>query len=257
MENKDLDSLFREAFKDAEEAPHDRVWQSIEAALGDQADIVPLRHKRSFHWLYYAAAASVIVALGLVIWTTGTVVDRTGGTTETAFQQPADNLKDQAVADLPIIPKTEDQGNAERPNSRTQPVLVATTHAGKSTSEHHLAVVKTMETLQTDAIEPVGPKQLTSGITIEYSSALPTYKITEVGDIKPLIEPDEEMESMYATATPDLAGNRTIVTSLLNTLSENIEIANAKDIRFRTDEEGSLRVDILNSLVKNRNKKRK
>lgn len=261
MENKDLDQLFRDGFNDAEEQPQDKVWQNIEAALEQQQaqKIVPVVRKTAFHWLHYAAAASVLVALGIVFWTVQTAEDRAGTEQKAAMQQTPGEPPHQ-VAEVPdMIPMETKEKKAVVPDKPLeQTVIVATkqvveTYKSPSPTE---ARVK-LPNLNLEGIESTAPTRLTSLTTAEDKSAPPTYRVTEIENIKPLIEPEEELESMYASAAPETKGKATIVTTLLNSISENIEISPTKDIRFRSDEEGSLRIDILNSLVKNRNKKRR
>lgn len=262
MEHKDLDKLFRDSFDDAEEQPRDRVWHNIEAALEQQQaqKAVPLaRKKRAFHWLHYAAAASVLVALGIVFWTVQTAEERAGIEQKVAMQQTSDEPQHQAAEVSVTIPLKTKQKNINAPN---EPLAQTVTVSTKQPVERHkspsLAEAKVkLPSLNLEGIESTAPTRLTSLTTAEDKSAPPTYRVTEIGDIKPLIEPYQDMESMYASATPETTDKATIVTTLLNSVSENIELSPTKDIRFRSDEEGSLRIDILNSLVKNRNKKRR
>lgn len=259
MENKDFDKLFRDAFEAAEATPSDRVWQGIEATLEQEKEkIVPMAKRRPYHWAYYATAASVLLALGVVIWTMQSTKDINFSGTEIAMQEPkhstetTEGVKLEAVE--PIAPKIIDQPSPDA----LQVTTVSEVHLGKSpvmtAAEPPLTELPKLE-LQ--GIQEAAPSNLQTLASLKIGTELPTYRVTEIEEIKPLIESEEEMESMYANVTTDPYNRNTIVTSLLNTISENVETNNNREIRFRADEEGSIRIDIINTLVKNRNKKKR
>src|SRR5690606_18566325 len=70
MEDKDIDKLSRSALQNAEATPSDDVRQGIEQVLDRQQEhVVRMGKQRGFHWGHYSAAASVLLALGVVWWT--------------------------------------------------------------------------------------------------------------------------------------------------------------------------------------------
>jgi hypothetical protein len=262
MENKDLDKLFHDTFNDAEQTPNDQVWQNIEAALDKQKqNIVPLQRKKGFSWWSYAAAASVLVTLGIVFWTVEIAEDSTKQQRQIAMQPSANETTVWQGEQHEEVPTAVIKGPEQEYSiaEQTQTNIVATTTQPKEmpAPSIHPAEKKTIPTLDREGIESTVPNTDRPLATVHMVSTPPTYKVTEVEDIKPLIEPEEEVESMYASTSTKGQGKTTILTSLLNRISENVEISDTKEIRFSADEEGSLRVDVLNSLARNRNKKRR
>ena len=133
----------------------------------------------------------------------------------------------------------------------------------KSISNRH--VNSTLQYATTDKIQnPNNEETIEEKVVVEQANRhialieneLPIVQVTEIEDIQPLIPVEEETETMYASAESVKKGNNT-VTNILNKIAENIEIHDSKNLRFSADEEGSIRVDLINSLVKNRFKKRK
>lgn len=257
MENKEIDKLFKEALEAAEATPNDKVWQGIEAALDQEKEnIVPIARQRKLHWTYYAAAASVLLALGVVVWTIQYAENVHPKDTSLAQHVPTQPV--QTPED--IAPGTSLSSATEiigQPTPETvQEHTVSYTHAiEKPTPATSEPRVTELPKLEMRGIQEAGSDRLQSLATLNATTELPTYRVTEIEEIKPLIEPEEEMESMYAASDP--YNKSTIVTSLLNSISENMESNSGREVRFRADEEGSIRIDFLNSLVKNRNKKKR
>lgn len=243
MKEQDIDRLFREAFHEAEEKPSQNVWQHIEKQLNEEQRIMPLYSKRK-HWIAYAAAIIVFLGIGLTFLKLNFTSQKNQGLQITKHTEPiptetVETVKDQADIKPEIIATTK------APQITKQNI--------KSPKENGRSNIE-LNIIRIESSKPVlGPIDLSAKIT---PRSIPVYQVTEVEDIKPLIEPEVEIESMYAQ-TATAASNHTLVTTILNGISEKIEISDSKDIRFRADEEGSISIDILNSLVKNRNKKRK
>ncbi len=73
----------------------------------------------------------------------------------------------------------------------------------------------------------------------------------EVAPIQPLVNIIEHEEVMYAEAKKEPKKKQTIFTNILNTLSENLNPSN-KAVKFSSDEEGTITVDLFNSIAKTR-----
>lgn len=259
MKEEDIDRLFREAFHEAEEIPNKNVWQQIEQQL-DEKKIIQIP-SRKYGWIKYAAAILILAStfmLTKVIYNT----DGTRQDSDAVITAQHSEAKPDTMASLEQIEQLTIQEDADRSrddNKKDQTVRIA------SINLHELPESKTgiKEASKRNNIEIIvndleETKPMLTGLGDFHQADgtnIPVRQVTEIEDIKPLIDLDEETESMYAQA-PHETSNKNIVTSILNSISEKLEVSPTKDIRFRADEEGSLRIDILNSLVKNRNKKK-
>ena len=77
-----------------------------------------------------------------------------------------------------------------------------------------------------------------------------TLSSIDVAPLKPLIENPEEEETMLASTD-----KQSVITKLLNTVSGAIAPEHSKNIHFSKDEEGTLKIDLNNSLVRTRKPK--
>lgn len=261
MKEQDIDSLFRDAFHEAEEKPSKNVWEQIEKKLDELETPAPLLSNRRYAWLKYAAAAILFLGAGIFL-----------AKIKHSNENQSFDQRETVIAQLPtnILETTTDNKNT--PYIETK--LENTKHKkNKQNARARLASTSQLSQLNVKSKE----KELNNRVQqrldiadleetkpgsidlIQFSHSIatthPIYQVTEIEDIKPLIDLNDEMESMYAQSPHDNT-NKNIVTSLLNSITEKIEVSTTKDIRFRADEEGSFRIDILNSLVKNRNKKK-
>lgn len=256
MKEEDIDRLFREAFHEAEETPNQNVWQRIERELEESQKKTIRFPLRKQPWIRYAAAAILILvaAFGLlkISYRSDT---QSPDRSETIVAQNQENKEKKTTIqhseNLEQVQITSNKEKGETIQSADIALAVQPQRVEKQKSYDRVNV-----DLKIGDLEESKPKLLNLKEVQEvYTSNIPVHQVTEIEDIKPLIDLDEETESMYAHA-PHEAANKNVVTSILNTISEKIEVSTTKDIRFRADDEGSFRIDILNSLVKNRNKKK-
>ncbi len=259
MKEEDIDKLFHNAFHEAEETPSNNVWKQIEKKLDEHRLPVQITPRR-YTWIKYAAAALILMGTTLILL-------RTNYKTE---------LSSSAVEETDIIAEaTRNNGAITEPIEQTAPL------ASEGIDRHYVKPNLSQQITATERIKLISDKldktaqsqrkniDLVTNCLEETKPILanikdiqqinitdiPVRQVTEMEAIKPLIDLDEDTESMYAQA-PHETANKNIVTTILNTISEKIEVSPTKDVRFRTDEEGSFRIDIINSLVRNRNKKK-
>ncbi len=248
MEDKELDKLFQDTFTEAEEAPSQEVWTKIEASLPDTKEIVPLYSQRRW-WLYASAA---VVTIGLTYF----------GITYQIKENEKPYTDKEVISAATDV--NEDILNKDRDEKNPTTVELNTTELAISTSSRQIASKAVETTAVTEKIKPIYIENLsTADITLaqvnidESLTAAPKIiQVVEIEEIKPLIEPDEETEYMLAEAPQQITeNNKNIITTLLNTISENIDSKSAKEIRFYADEEGSFGINIINSIAKNKKKK--
>lgn len=252
MNDEQLDKLFKDEFSKLEMTPDEGTWESIAADLDKQKIIVPLWRR---NWVRYAAV--VLLTAGVGTWAVRyynqgqqpTPSERVASVPEKVIVQRPTEYQLPAATSAPLqrSDKTDKRlltALPQHPNvSQQQQTVVAKRHEEPVTHRNtvYLHEVETAALTRTTA----------DGFSNE---RLRTHRVVEIDPIQPLIENPEEEEMMLASRPSSGAG---LVPGLLNKISEVVNPDDNKTIHFSKDEEGSLRIDIFNTLVKNRNRKRK
>jgi len=267
MEDRDIDKLFRDAFKEAESNPPADMWKRVEAELEKEDNIVLLPRKNKFSFLKYAAAVVFLIGAGIAVY----LNQEKGNSRLKDNSHPKQAERTETRPEHRIIEHEKEIRVAQTTTSEEQTaqspkkVLAQVAPNKKDVTPKQVSLQNTVKRNTHEEIyipEEVeeNPSQITAhNIEIpnkDISNQIPVRQVTEVEQLKPLIEPEEEMDNMYVSQ-PATTDNNTVVTNILNIISENIEIGTKKDIKFRSDDEGSIRIDFINSFVKNRLKKRK
>ncbi|MFD2553901.1 hypothetical protein [Sphingobacterium tabacisoli] len=258
MKEEDIDKLFKNAFHEAEETPNKNVWQRIEKQLDEHNTTVHIIPRR-YTWIKYAAAALILLGTTLVLL-------KINYTTKLPSADKETNITAGSTTDNITIAEPIERGaalvNEKEIQNYTKPKLSQQISATKQTqfvsnkSDRSTQQQRINIELATNNLEETKPNSTNIKDIQQVNLAdIPVRQVTEMEAIKPLIDLDEDLEVMYAQA-PHETANKSIVTTILNTISEKLEVSPTKDVRFRTDEEGSFRIDIINSLVRNRNKKK-
>lgn len=255
MENKDIDKLFRDSFNNAEATPSPDLWQRIETQLNQEEKIVSLP-KRKFAWLPYASAAAILLIIGgaLLFHKKEIATPDTLASHEKSGTIVENNTTPTATGSIKEYKQNEPVKTVGHSTSNVQ---LAVTKRPKATKE--TTTLKRLESIKNIEIqeEEVSTPQLTE-LAVVKPVETGTYQVVEIEDLKPLIEPEEDQSSMLAAVeTETNKGSNTIITSLLNAITNNIDTEKAKEIRFSADEEGSIRINLLNSFTRNRNKNRR
>lgn len=272
MKNRELDDLFRKHLREQEVAPPEALWDNIQTQLDQQVPLQPLKRKpaRSLRWVPYAAAASLLLILGITYLTTRDPKDPTGRLATTQEILPPAERRVYASPNEPV--QEHNDQREERPEAFTEkkaskptnvlaarPTQVLSGTAKPNASEQHRLQADVPEPTDTITeryapIAPIAERLLVDAIPV--SPEKPIYvEVTEVEPIKPLIESidDEEDGKMYASEQRKIKGS--ILSGITSLISENISAITGKEVSIGTDEEGSLRIDLGNTLV--RTKKRK
>jgi len=253
MNDEQLDKLFKKGLTDFEVDPGAEMWAKIEAELPAEPKIIPLWKRQG---LRYVAALIILGGFAAIIFLQRSeeAPQKLQQIAQTGAQQGRIETteKQQQVAEAPNESPLAQQAEAtkvdKRPKQVSQPtVAVAQVIEAKgSTPKLDLQIPE----LQVATIE--------AGRTDTFPPTLVSTQVVEVDPIRPLIENPEEEESMLANAPKAPAKvQQGIVTGILNRISDVVNPDDSKTIHFSNDEEGSLRIDIFNSLVKNRNKIRR
>ena len=260
MNDNELDKLFSEQLKNRASKPSASVWNNIEAEL-DRKEKSGTIYRLT--WLKYAAAA--LAVLGTSTWW--------------YTQQPAD----QQITQQTTTPQQVDQ----QPNPSQQGVnfeeskaLIAKTKiknhtaasrlANKTTAKSSGQVEKVERTVLSHgdedravAIEnnilasiPVNKPSLTLSSQEINEGQVLKRRVVEIAPIRPLVDlgEEEETETMLAMAP---SSSESVVTGILNKISDVIVSDDQKKPRFSKDEEGSFRIDFTNNFAKNKFKRRK
>lgn len=252
MNDEQLDKLFKKGLTDFEVDPGAEMWAKIEAELPAEPKIIPLWKRQG---LRYAAALIILGGFAAIIFLQRSEApQKLQQIAQTGVQQGRieTNEKQQQVAEAPDESPLAQQAEAtkvdKRPKQVSQPTVAVAQVIEPTRSMPKLDLqipelqVATIEAAHTDTFPPT----------------LVSTQVVEVEPIRPLIENPEEEESMLANAPKAPAKvQQGIVTGILNRISDVVNPDDSKTIHFSNDEEGSLRIDIFNSLVKNRKKIRR
>ncbi len=260
MKDQDIDKLFADGFSDQEVNPPASVWKGIEAKL-DSETIVP--EKKVFNWQVWAIAASLVLVLGISIklffWQTNVVEEENQELTQ--IIQSEINPVQEVVSEKVIEPK-HSIPESENKEIKTLPgkVKVATTIKKKTNSSIEPIVQKNNNTDLTDhpskgSFEKVSPTKemnLVNQIDLdEPNHDKAQLSGIEVSPIQPLVNVIEQEEVMYAEAKVEPKQKQNIFTNILNTITENIN-PSSKSVKFSSDDEGTIRIDLYNSIAKTR-----
>lgn len=245
MKNEDIDKLFRDHFDKLDIQPSADIWNKIEADL-DEQKIVPIKKKTK--WLIpLISIAATLICIGIfsllvmeqstsIIETTNIVIrkqDRVGHEEQKEPVEDPIEAKEEpirfAVKALPE--ETQDTRNGYQITSVDPKV---------SQVDEQVALKK----LKLTAEQPM--------LVVVDSQAQIAHAMEYI-PIKPIIENPEEEESMMASTS---ASKQNVVTKVLNILSKTINQGNGSEVQFSNDDEGTLQIDLLNTLVKNKKRKK-
>lgn len=249
MEDKDLDKLFRDTFIDAKDVPSTTMWAKIENDLQKDVIIKPLP-KKNYAWAY-AAAAVLLLGLSYI------------GITLNNRQDVNDMLKNESFVAIDIakddshVPASIDTSILHKQHYDKQPMpklqdktIVLKNEKVKRPLKNSL----NRDTAHIDLIAENRPILTTLAERNKIEELPHIRQVTEIDDIKPLIENEEEMETMLASTGEQ--ERKHIITSLLNTISEKIDTKRGKELHFYADEEGSFGVNLIQPIAKNRKKRK-
>ncbi len=252
MNDEQLDKLFKKEMTDFEVDPGAEMWATIEAELPAERKTVPLWKKSG---LRYAAACMLIGGLVAIIF-----LQRSEAPQELQQMTKVTVRADQAEK------KEKQLQVAEEPHESPLHQQAVVTKETQSTPQERQATVATAHVIEpkesTPKLDLKIPDLQIATIEPSHTDTFPQMlartQVVEVDPIRPLIENPEEEESMLASAPKATAKvQQGIVTGILNRISDVVNPDDSKTIHFSNDEEGSLRIDIFNSLVKNRKKNKR
>lgn len=248
MESKDLDKLFRDAFEQAEETPSSRVWEGIEQELAPKKKVFPFPVKYRAQ-LSIAATSLLFLGVGIALYN------------KPIFS--GHQKLDEVLAHL-------EQNKENSPTSEKEKEIESSIYTTKN--QHIVASSKiddgnNLNARVISSSEDIGYEKMNSNETtrqvtfdsrnnlelVEVELASVDINFQEIINIQPLIE---NTEPLVAYAMEKEEAKPTLVTRMLNGITKNIisrgiDIQDNKEIEFRNDEEGSIRLNIINSFAKN------
>lgn len=238
MKNEDIDKLFRDHVDKLDIQPSTDIWKKIEMEL-DEQKIVPIKNK--INWLKpLLATATLLLCVGIFNLL---LLDQAVDTPETK------NIVAQKI-DNPIH---NQQKERVQPDTEDQHLQLSVKDIRKTISNKHDD--STLHSKIVQAEEQESLKKIT--IAEEQPLLVVVNTQTQIAHavgyipLKPLIENTEEEDSMMASTN-----TQTVVTKVLNILSKTINQGNGSEVQFSNDDEGTLQIDLLNSLVKNKKRKK-
>jgi len=250
MNDKDLDKLFKEKLENISVSPRQDLWQKIEGQL-DEKKTVRLGR---FGWMRYAAVAVGSLGLAALLYTFFLNEDPAVEQKQLAYQGSTKTAVNPPLPEQPSAIEKSEVNSAAASQKNSTVGLSNHTEVAVQIVKKHVEPQLNME-MSSNELITLEPAALSVYSTPELSveTTTPQYAI-EIAPIQPLIDDPEIEETMLASAQSSGEG---IVPNILNKISDALNPSDSKSIQFSKDEEGSLRLDIFNSLVKNRNKKRR
>lgn len=252
MKDQEIDKLFSDGLRDQEIIPEASIWQGIEAKL-DEEKIVPLRKKSTVYvWMI---AACLVLALGfsikMFLFQENTAVENA----------PILAQHEKKIEEVIVDPIAKDPIPVEKEISEA-PVLVASKPASQNKETQYdqapsrpaknLVLAKVENSERENITLPTPALNVVTTIDMDDIDEKPADLVAvEVAPIQPLVNIIEHEEVMYAEAKKEPKKKQTIFTNILNTLSENLNPSN-KAVKFSSDEEGTITVDLFNSIAKTR-----
>lgn len=257
MKDQELDRLFSEGLKDQEIPAPASVWDHIEEQL-DAEKIQPIKRKNRLY--IWTVAASIVLAIGIA----STLFLSKEGEQEQIVQE----LTQQSDAPEKIedpLPNAEAEQNNDKPVElliAKKPVVKQKTFAKnnkeeekeirKEFSQPEQRIAKASIVAEKDHTEPSKEMLLLTKVDLhELAVSELELNTAEVAPIQPLVNIIEQEEVMYAEAKAEPKKKQTIFTTILNTLTQNLNPLD-KTVKFSSDEEGSLKIDLHNSIAKTR-----
>lgn len=245
MKNEDIDKLFRDHFDKLDIQPSADIWNKIEADL-DEQKIVPI--KKKIKWLKpLVSIAATLICIGIFSLL---VMEHSSSTVETT--NIVIRKKDTAAQ------KEQKEPVEDLIETNDKPIRFAVKAVPKETQNtrnNHQITSMYPEVAQIDEQVALKKLQITEEqpMLVVVDSQAQIAHAMEYIPIKPIIENPDEEESMMASTSES---KQNVVTKVLNILSKTINQGNGSEVQFSNDDEGTLQIDLLNGLVKNKKRKK-
>lgn len=272
MKEQDIDKLFRDAAESHKASPSPQLWDKIAQQLEEEKEseagsvkIIPVIQKRTYAWIRYAAAACVLVGIGMFVYLANQQ-DDSDATNQLVNQQPTKTHKNELTQEMtpsnnaintPEIIENTDQSVSKDRQIASTDVSVKNEKAIKANSEvlsseqkRIAPVMAPVDDLHIAMEEPNMPMLPKVQLADVPAVALPTRFVTDVEPVKPLIEPFDEEEEMMIAGTVRKTTNN-VLNKIITAVNDNTPM------QVKTDDEGSFRLDVGNLFAKNRTRKRK
>jgi len=248
MESKDLDKLFQDAFEHAEETPNNRVWEGIEQELTKEKKVVPFYSK---YRTQLSIAATFLLFFGVGL---------------TFYKKPIPSGNKQIEEMLNAMEKqnvqrntneSEIERNVETPTNSLSTIVKTPTLANSSEEQPIKKEVSEEENNSVNYVQEILKKEEIVGIESNLASVDADIEISQpyFEEVKNLDPITNDAQPTFAYTAPQEEIKSSIVTRVLNGITKNIltksiDIQENKEIEFRNDEEGSISLNIFNSLAR-------
>lgn len=248
MESKDLDKLFRDAFEQAEETPSSCVWEGIQQELEKKKKVVPFYVKYRSQ-LSIAATFLLFFGVGLAL-----------------YNKPIITPEQKIEEVLAQLEQNKENSSTAEKIKEIEPPIYATKkeHIASSSikDEGNNPNVQVIPSVENNSHEKIRSNETTQQVTLDSRESLELVEVElvsadinhqETVNIKPL---KENQKPVFAYAVEKQEARPSVVTRVLNGITKNIlnkriDIQENKEIEFSNDEEGSIRLNIINSFAKN------
>lgn len=255
MNDNELDKLFREQLKDRPSKPSAGLWDTIEAELDRQDKKVKVHH---LSWLKYAAVALAVVGTSTWWYTQQTSENNLAQHSATTQHHVEETATPKPIEKISAAPTTSTAGQKEEPILASTAKKTTLKEAVKQKLVQDVPIQGKEKPTETEhltlASMPLSKPNLTLSEDLNDDQSV-KRRVVEIAPIRPLVDlSEEDTESMLAFAP---APTESVVTGILNKISDVIVSDDQKKPRFSRDEEGSFRIDFNNNFAKNKFKRRK
>ena len=268
MKDQELDKLISDRLRDLQVEPPASVWQAVESSL-EQDKIIPMKSRNN--WKGWTIAACLLIALGFTLKTTLFQGITESNLSELANQKEETNMvatDTKLDVERPSIP-SEDLASIHELTSEKENKIIAPKEIKRAVAKPRSAIYTqepdtrgTMNAGNRIALQELKPndqmiipaqemKIIHSIDQQEDDVDIVELSSKEVAPIPPLVNIIEQEEVMYAQSQQEPKKKQTLFTNILNTLTENIN-PSKKTVKFSSDEEGTITIDLYNSIAKTR-----
>lgn len=248
MESNDLDKLFQNAFEHAEQTPSEHVWKGIEEQLAQKKKTVPFYKK---HITTVSIAAALLLIMGITL----------------KVYKHKDNKESIQLTSMPVESSKETTISSNKLKISTKHTSEDLTIENDKQSNHFLNTEQHKQKQQAVYYAKSEKKDIekeTEKHKIEsFKEFQNTTEMMAHVSIENAIEiaPEEDMKTLVSNKINPLPvefknketvkkNKETLFTTILNTISKTINIEESKELEFKSDEEGSISINILETLAK-------
>lgn len=250
MESKDLDKLFQDAFEHAEETPSNRVWEGIEQELTKEKRVIPF-------YIKYRTQISIAATFLLFFGVGLTFYKKPISSTNQQIEEVLNAMEKQTVQPKTNANESKIERSVESPTNTLSTIVETPTLANTSIEQPIMKEISVQVDNSVNYTQKIPQKEEIVDIESNLTSVYADVEISQpyFEEVKNLDPITNDTQPTFAYTAPKEEIKSSIVTRVLNGITKNIitksiDIQENKEIEFRNDDEGSISLNIFNSLAR-------